>query len=852
MLTFVVVVVVAAGLLACLSTSVDGKQLVWRGGNTNFGNVDNWVDGAIPNVANDVSEIDMRSDVPYTTFMEGAEYSVGKKMRFPNNGKIIFDGQSTVRIKFTGNAEGSTAHFKGVRDEEEFDFNCPHNWRAFRGANVEGDAVNEPPRANDEVLFPSRNTYYVFSNQDLTNTEDFRIGNDFTDSEQFTSCANLPANQFSGINCDNFHINDETVCTGVNAYINEDDESVCMYYNSCPTPEQEKAQNDRIVGSISTVAAARQQALEAVVERPLNIHYPSMDLVSDMIMSAVSQDASFLSIIHEKVVASVNSTDNWVINDLAISYTPSPSVVAVTGAVTAERRFIFGSEEIDLDESKAMTFTASGDATFALALQAALAFEITALYAEQAHSALNGTVQSVCTSDVQSCEAGIAAIEEISNLLGDSVEDPLATILSICPNLVCPENQTDIFAALNATLGGDLSAETIEMIANILDNLMPSTGLTDLVNDTTFLDNLQTVHDAMAAMEEATPLPTTLVSDAILFGQALSKERIHLLLSKNNIAQFTDALVSAFGFIAFADDIIDMALSIKNNALRRRAVGDEYYISLVVTYLVSCTPSTCSSRVVQDGSVIYDTLVATADGVGASFQIQVHPCYVDDNGLFLSIPRVECLDDLAIIALSNNGGNILRAYTELYTDVECGVLGRDDSGVCFQYPTDVPSLQTAVQDAINRAVTTTSTVAATTILSPNASTASLPIPIIGGAGAAVLIIIVVIIIVIMRRGGSNKKSSPSKDAERNVVAFENPMYEDPALNGQTSFDDQAIYNDVVDEDNEGLYDEPAFNELNRDNPLYESAPDLTQLDDENDDDGGYLDVTNEVDDDDDE
>jgi len=70
----------------------------------------------------------------------------------------------------------------------------------------------------------------------------------------------------------------------------------------------------------------------------------------------------------------------------------------------------------------------------------------------------------------------------------------------------------------------------------------------------------------------------------------------------------------------------------------------------------------------------------------------------------------------------------------------------------------------------------------------------------------------------------------SRKADRNVVAFENPMYTD----GKNRGDD--------DPGGEGLYDEPAFNKKKgrkkKQNPMFDSSEDLTG----GDGDGGYLDV----------
>jgi len=80
------------------------------------------------------------------------------------------------------------------------------------------------------------------------------------------------------------------------------------------------------------------------------------------------------------------------------------------------------------------------------------------------------------------------------------------------------------------------------------------------------------------------------------------------------------------------------------------------------------------------------------------------------------------------------------------------------------------------------------------------------IPIIAGAAGGVILILIVVIVVMSGGGGGDNQQSSGGTA---VVAFENPMYDDPSSN------DRA--NPVFDEEDqgggdEGLYDEPAFNE----------------------------------------
>merc|ERR1719240_2331018 len=102
--------------------------------------------------------------------------------------------------------------------------------------------------------------------------------------------------------------------------------------------------------------------------------------------------------------------------------------------------------------------------------------------------------------------------------------------------------------------------------------------------------------------------------------------------------------------------------------------------------------------------------------------------------------------------------------------------------------------------------------------------------VIVAAAAGGFVVLVLIALILTRRGGSRNYNNKM---DRNVVAFENPMYDDPASAGA----------DMGGGDS-GLYDEPAFNAAaagnDKDNPMYQSNENVA--DSEEDEQGGYLDV----------
>lgn len=102
--------------------------------------------------------------------------------------------------------------------------------------------------------------------------------------------------------------------------------------------------------------------------------------------------------------------------------------------------------------------------------------------------------------------------------------------------------------------------------------------------------------------------------------------------------------------------------------------------------------------------------------------------------------------------------------------------------------------------------------------------AEFPLLIVIIAAAAVVVLVLCIVIVMLLTGG---KDESKNENNRNVVAFENPMYDDPTGGNAGG---------AVDEADPGLYDEPAFQQ-DKSNPTYESNDDVA------DGQAGYLDVS---------
>jgi len=142
---------------------------------------------------------------------------------------------------------------------------------------------------------------------------------------------------------------------------------------------------------------------------------------------------------------------------------------------------------------------------------------------------------------------------------------------------------------------------------------------------------------------------------------------------------------------------------------------------------------------------------------------------------------------------------------------------------------------------ISPTLSPTQTPSASPTLSPTASADFLAanlIPIAAGGGGFLLLVILIVVICVVATGGGKGSQAPK---DRSTVAFENPMYDDPAkLNAGNS--------GQVPQDG-GLYDEPTMNlSDDKENPMYTSNEDVVE-ESNTDSAGGYLDVEPDGDDD---
>ena len=189
-------------------------------------------------------------------------------------------------------------------------------WRLYRGSRL--DPTVYPPRSDDTVVFESDNAYHVFSDAPLTNVDEFVIAPLESLAGPGTppsidSCADLPAEFFSQLDCSRFFISDQTRCFDHLSFFDEDSgQRECMYFNSCPTEAQAAEQRDRVVDAAIDVHAQLSQARAAVEALEFEVGValadiaPENDADAAAMLAEALQDEAFVDQLTAALTSSIN------------------------------------------------------------------------------------------------------------------------------------------------------------------------------------------------------------------------------------------------------------------------------------------------------------------------------------------------------------------------------------------------------------------------------------------------------------------------------------------------------------------------------------------------------------------
>ena len=222
------------------------------------------------------------------------------------------------------------------------------------------------------------------------------------------------------------------------------------------------------------------------------------------------------------------------------------------------------------------------------------------------------------------------------------------------------------------------------------------------------------------------------------------------------------------------------------------------------------------------------TLITWIGDLVNSYQLKTHKCFSLQTAWDTACVKAE------LTKAYSAGCTSLECLKRAAQDIMgCGLAGEKPDGTCYN---DLPEGNEAANE-----------VAAAAHADATASSSNM-LPIIAAVAAGAVLIIVIIVVVVVKRRNKNGVGAAKPKGnipERTVVAFENPMYDSPAI------ESAPTYGGADGPADEGLYDEPAFNAEQKNNPMYQSDEELAQspaaagapADDMHaEEGGGYLDV----------
>eukprot|EP00051_Salpingoeca_urceolata_P026445 m.477331 g.477331 ORF g.477331 m.477331 type:complete len:881 (+) comp20809_c0_seq1:248-2890(+) len=407
---------------------------------------------------------------------------------------------------------------------------------------------------------------------------------------------------------------------------------------------------------------------------------------------------------------------------------------------------------------------------------------------------------------------------------GDAIDDVLDAIVCF-DNGTPPCNATqlqEIAEAINNACGG-LTAETQacrDSLTDIADAAKKSPEAKDAI------DAAKDKAEADKAVEDAKqnvpqPRPVTLRRFIAIASRVAPVEKLSLI--SFNRPNLVKALKKSFQSSSLASDVKINGFRLGSKVYRRSAGTDgtqplEVNISVTVECLGADTDADCMSD--SDMNNLEDAANQASNGADLDFP-QCRDSFSDSFDFDKACVAKAFTDAGCTSVPSACSDNVIAKLSK------CDGSGFSDEATltCFNERNPTEEELSELQASGSAAVASAN----------KSSSSGLPIIPIAAAAAGCVLLAVLVVVAVKKGWIGGNNSAKTKSTDRNVVAFENPMYDDPTTGGSQPTYDAATGG----ADDEGLYDEPAFNaQASKDNPLYQSTEDLTAADEE----GGYLDT----------
>eukprot|EP00051_Salpingoeca_urceolata_P014871 m.189734 g.189734 ORF g.189734 m.189734 type:complete len:909 (-) comp18214_c3_seq1:68-2794(-) len=789
-------------------------------------------------------------DVEMRTAATAGDLSAGSTLFLANNMNLVLP---TDNFKIVFNESNTDEPAKYSYDPTAVDISCHTNLCEYDAANpsVPGPVATQPLCQNDILQLEGDRSFYVAANSN--NIEFLTFVQVRYHDQPISTCDELVAlspREFH-LDCNKIFFNNLQKCEE-NFWVDDNDE--CFCHTTCPASEEQAREQENDWRESGKKKAEAQQELaneQTTTTYKFTMDMNDLDAASQNALKAYFYPTENKEVLIDSIEARLK--DHWNTQTVTVGadLTETGLILTIQGDVTASAGSLFGTDLADQAEVDALasagivvdaTAFGPGDTSVIIdQLLTAAGTSITAMIELQAEQALDAAVPT-CAA----CPDPEDTKDIVKNI-GDVVDDANQVNggdLAACKgqDVQCVK---DVLESAGTT---DASNEDVEKAAqDILDTLnqTPDDQLDELA---TFVDetkdDIQDSNDKKDTAADSVPADRELTMTVHYFEQGSDT----WLLYSNTESFDTlkqNSLANLRGVLRLADsNPLSIGIVTAPETSRRRRDDGYPYLEANVTYVKPCFPTQPDDDCAfGEGSDTRTDVATILEQTARTVPLAGPDCY--DLVLGWNATCLQQIADDAFKAAKETGSTDAQAEKtarEAVLDVrQCNpIMGRDPAtGECQMVDPAANSQAGSLASSARGALGSESS---------SDSSAGIPIPIVAGAVAGVILLAAVGYVVYKRQAPTAPRATKaSAAAERDVVAFENPMYDvDKTIENNPLYDPASeqgtgLY-DELGGVNEGLYDEPdsfGFNDVDVAGEDYgdgylDTAP--------ADDDGGYLDT----------
>jgi len=859
---------------------VSATDYTWVGGNMRFSDPLNWQFGMAPSNSTMGDCFATRfgsSTKTIVSQLDASTYFVGRVLYLPRNGVLRLATDGTV-IAFSEPARQSNATCTsnntqvytwsgGLTQEVRNNFYCHLNWKDLSTDTI----AEEAPCAStgDTMTFDGSLSYATFlpSNVSLLAVSKVTLGSVSVSSATSLNSL-LPQIDFS---------NDLTATLFIGTAVaakpfcraelqfDPTKNSACVCFSSCPTAAMLARANS--VVTVNQVAAAQS----IIAQNNINVtksffgYFPAgFYPITASELQAVNSTQKML--LQSSIQTALMTLPAWRVSITNFQLNMDGSI-AINGTLVATASALFPPGGSAVPSS--INWVASGSVSspnvnssrLQLLVQASAAPILISFVALQQAAQLNSNIPT--DPQLANYTLQLSAIPNASTATNIADSNDCFS--------QCVFNCSDCLAALNESLVA--AGYSVSNAASIAQSLISaksyaqSNNITweDVSSQIAAVANItQQLSSVSQAGQALTPVAVSQNSPTFYFGRSRSLADQLAAVSTANSAALVESFKSLLAKFPQLSSISNFALgwvATLPSSRRRGLPQSPSAITVSFSYSIMCSPSdTVCLSLMSPGGALYLAVSAGLDATFSATSLSLFPpCYVAPSTITPAQFSWACLTNLATsfcASLSTPLSSATSAtYAYLYEVTRCGFLPRYPNGNCLDNSYNQTAFVMAANISASACVATTAaptpatvavtTTTTTTIANVAAASSSggggggLGLAAAGAGGGGAVIIIIIIVVVMRRRKNASGSKRNSKTDDRTVVAFENPMYDDP-----TNAPSQQMYGSgSMGGDHEGLYDEPAFNGAKKSNPLYRSNENLDDDYAQNAGGAGYLDVS---------